>query len=99
MKNHKIKSIQSSEHITLTDIKDFLPIGSIVRLSVDNKKYMIYGIVQSEPTKYGQCFDYAAVQYPDGGFADNATTLFNHTEIADVIYRGYVDDEISAFPL
>ena len=93
MKKHEVKTINSNTHVNLTDIKDFLPIGSIVRLAINKQKYMIYGIAQSESAKHDKYFDYIAVEYPEGSFVACNTILFNHNDISDILHRGYVDDE------
>mgnify|MGYP001071819042 CR=1 FL=1 len=78
-------------------IKDLLPIGSIILLKDGEKKLMVYGVKQSDEGDNNKEYDYIGVMYPEGNIGSEYQFLFNHKDIAHVIFRGYEDDERAAF--
>lgn len=83
------------------NIKDLLPIGSIVILKDGEQPLMIYGIMQSDGEsglfKKSKEYDYASVPYPQGNLGPGMTFLFNHEDIKEIIFRGYEDEERTKF--
>jgi len=77
-------------------MKDYLPIGSIVRLSGGTKRVMIFGrrIVHSAS---GTVFDYTSCLYPEGFMDIDNCFLFNHERIEEVYHLGFQDEEELAF--
>ena len=65
------------------------PIGSIVKLKDSNNNTMVigYGGVNVE----GQAFDYVGLPSPVGMVDKNAALLFNHSQIEQFVYMGYLD--------
>ena len=80
---------------TLQNVKEYLPIGSVVLLKNGESKVMIYGIKQT--TSGNDEYDYIGVLYPEGNLGDEYTFLFNHQSIDKVFFRGYEDEEREAF--
>lgn len=78
------------------DCKKLLPIGSIVLLKDGEKKLMISGIMQSDGG-VGKQYDYLGLLYPEGHLGGKFQFLFNHEEIAQIVFRGYEDDERNLF--
>ncbi len=78
-------------------IKDLLPIGSIVLLKDGEKRLMIAGIMQSDASGSGQEYDYLGVLYPEGHIGDQFQYLFNHEDIREIVFRGFVDSERDEF--
>ena len=78
-------------------IKDLLPVGSVVLLKEGQKKLMICGILQSDATNQGDEYDYMGVLYPEGHIGEQFQYLFYHEDIAQIIFRGYEDEERDAF--
>ncbi|MCI8667689.1 MAG: DUF4176 domain-containing protein [Dorea sp.] len=74
-------------------IKELLPIGSIVLLEEGEKRLMISGIMQSDASGNGEEYDYLGVLYPEGHIGDQFQYLFNHKDISEIIFRGFEDDE------
>ena len=84
-----------------------LPNGSIVLLKGGNKRLMIYGrkqIVTGEENEEdqkesigGTMFDYLGVPYPEGYINQDYAYVFNHSDIIDIIFRGYEDEEEEDF--
>lgn len=79
--------------------RDYLPIGTVVLLEEGYKKAMIIGIMQSIKNKEDTVteFDYIGVIYPEGFLTADTMILFNHSQITDVIYRGYENPEREKF--
>ena len=78
------------------EIKDLLPIGSIVLLSNAKKKLMIFGIKQSNEDADKE-YDYIGVPYPEGNIGSEYQYLFNHSDISAIIFRGFEDIEHQNF--
>ena len=68
-----------------------LPIGSVVRLIDNGPLVMIYGVRQIASKKDHESIvkDYIAVPYPMGRLTDQYRYLFNHSDIDEVVFRGY----------
>lgn len=77
-------------------MKDLLPIGSIVLLKDASKKLMIIGIMQVNQ-KENKIYDYLGVPYPEGYIGSEHNFLFNHSDINDVIFTGYMNPEREIF--
>lgn len=76
------------------DPKKLLPVGSVVLVKEANKKMMIIGILQtSEKTRY----DYMAVLYPEGYLSQEHIYLFNHEDIEEIAYIGFMGAEHQVF--
>ena len=69
-------------------MKEFLPIGTVVRLYNGTKEIMIYGRMQKAMTT-GLTYDYVACLYPEGHIDNKHTFLFNETDIERIIFVGY----------
>ncbi len=80
----------------MLDFKELLPIGSIVLLNDASKRLMIYGVGQSDMTNNVD-YDYIGVMYPEGNMGEGSQFLFNHSDISEVFFRGFEDDERSEF--
>ena len=76
-------------------MKEYLPIGSIVLLNNGTKKVMIYGRRQMNAEK--KILDYVACLYPEGNINEEYNFLFNNEDIAEVIFKGFTDDEEKEF--
>ena len=75
---------------------EYLPIGSVVLLENGMKKAMIIGIMQSMIHKEDQSikeYDYIAVVYPEGFVNVRTMIMFNHSQISEVVFRGYENEE------
>ena len=78
-------------------IRDLLPIGSVVMLKDAERPLMIYGIKQLDSNNPDTEYDYIGVLYPEGNVGANFQYLFNHNDIADVLFKGYETDELKNF--
>lgn len=79
------------------NIKELLPIGTVVRLNKGSKKLMIFGIKQMDPEKPESEYDYIAVPYPEGNIGNDYQYLFSHEDVVEVFFRGFEDIERQEF--
>lgn len=78
------------------DIRDLLPIGSVVLLKEGKKRLMVYGIKQTDNST-GEEYDYIGVLYPEGNMGEGTQFLFNHSDIDETFFRGCEDQEREEF--
>lgn len=78
------------------EIRELLPIGSIVLLKGGRKRLMIFGIKQTD-SKTKIEYDYIGVLYPEGNMGEAGQYLFNHENIAQIFFNGYEDEEREGF--
>ena len=78
------------------NVNELLPIGSIVLLEGAEKKLMIIGVGQTQ-LEENKDFDYIGVVYPEGNMGEGSQFLFNHSDIEEIVFRGYEDEERDNF--
>ncbi len=79
------------------NIHELLPIGSVVLLKNGQKRLMIHGVKQTDQSSDKE-YDYISVLYPEGNMGnDTGLFLFNHSDIDEVIFRGFEDEERETF--
>jgi len=77
-------------------MKEYLPLGTVVILKEGEKTIMIYGRKQIHAeTKV--MYDYVACLYPEGNLNEKYTYLFNHDQIQEVLFTGFVNGAETAF--
>lgn len=69
----------------------YLPIGSVVKLKNNDKKIMIIGYYSLEYNNSVKIYDYVGCSYPEGMLVRNNSYSFNHSDIASVVFTGYLD--------
>lgn len=79
----------------LSNIVDYLPIGSVVLLKNGTKKTMIIGYLTSGEDD--MVYDYSSCLFPEGVVDYNETLLFNHDDIKEVIFEGFKNEETEEF--
>ena len=85
------------------EIRDVLPIGSVVILKNAEKKLMIFGIQQMDgipgetPAEGAETYDYIGVLFPEGNLGPNFQYFFYHEDIEEVFFRGYENVERDDF--
>lgn len=80
----------------MENIKNLLPIGSVVILKGGRKKIMIIGVKQTD-LKTQKEYDYLAVPYPEGFLTADCTFFIDESAIEKVFFRGYEDEERNLF--
>ena len=78
-------------------IQELLPIGTVVLLKNAEKRVMIFGIKQTSTDWNEEEYDYIGVMYPEGYMGGENQFLFNHEDIATIVYTGYEDNERKGF--
>ena len=68
-----------------------IPNGSIVLLKGGSKKLMIYGRKQLLLKENEQMYDYLAVPYPEGYINPDYSYVFNHSDIKEIIFYGFIN--------
>ncbi|AXO91109.1 DUF4176 domain-containing protein [Bacillus cereus] len=74
-----------------------LPNGSIVLLKEGTKKIVIYGRKQILMVEEASMYDYIGCFYPEGYINPDYTFVFNHEDIEEIIFVGFVDEEEEVF--
>lgn len=73
-------------------MKDLLPIGSVVTLKEGTKTLLIIGLLQQE-VDTNTLHDYIACLYPEGYINHETMFLFDHEDIEEVNYIGFINAE------
>lgn len=79
--------------MTDTNYQKYLPLGTVVLLKGATKRLMITGFCIVDSVDSSVIHDYSACIYPEGMLKPNQLALFNHEQIAQIIYMGYRDQE------
>lgn len=74
-----------------------LPLGSVVLMRDAKKKIMITGYSVTSPASEDKIWDYIGCIWPEGIISLDKNLLFDHKDIQQVFYVGYVDDEQRRF--
>ena len=78
------------------EIKELLPIGSVIWLKEAEKPLMIFGVKQSN-MEANEEYDYIGVLYPEGNMGTDSQFLFQHKDIDRVEFRGFEDERREEF--
>ena len=76
---------------------EYLPVVSVVLLEGGKKKTIIMGILQMDAETPERVYDYLGVPYPEGYLGQGSSYLFDHSDIAQLVYCGYNDAERQGF--
>lgn len=83
------------------NIKDLLPIGTVVIMKDGEQTLMIYGMMQTDGNgglfKKKKEYDYVCVPYPQGNMGEGSLFLINHEDIDKILFRGYDSEEREKF--
>ncbi len=75
-----------------SNIKKYLPLGTVITIKNNDFFYMIVGYTQKISDK---TYDYIVVKYPVGFVDFNTLTFFNHDNIEEIIYLGSYNDKMN----
>ena len=70
-----------------------LPIGSVVKIHNVERLVMIFGYLQKSTAKPDQIVDYVGVPYPSGNINLLTQYGFQMTDIAEVVFEGYRNEQ------
>ena len=73
----------------MKDTSKLLPIGSVVMLNNGIKEIMITGFYAVSKENPNSIYDYNGCLYPEGVISSDKNLLFNHNQIAKLIFLGY----------
>ena len=72
---------------------NILPIGSVVLLKEATKRIMITGYASVSPDTGDKVYDYSGCVYPEGFVDYDEVFVFDHSQIQEVFFLGYRDQE------
>ena len=75
----------------------YLPIGSVVLLEGGTKRLMITGYCMQTEEQPGVLYDYSGCLYPEGIIRSDITSIFNHSQIKEIFFKGFNDEEGQEF--
>ena len=75
----------------------FLPVGTVVILKDATKELMITVYCSMTPEHKGKLFDYTGCLYPEGLLSSDQICLFDHEQIKEIFFKGYINDEFIDF--
>jgi hypothetical protein len=75
----------------------YLPLGSVVLLNGGKKKVMITGFCIEAKETPDKIYDYCGCVYPEGVIRSDLTCVFDHSQIKQIFFKGYVNDEAIDF--
>lgn len=78
------------------NIKELLPIGSVIRLRGAKRYLMVFGICQTEKSN-NKTYDYIGVIWPEGNLGEKTQILFNHADVEEVAFTGMENDVRQTF--
>lgn len=78
------------------NVRELLPIGSVIWLKEAKRPLMIFGIKQSN-LETNEEYDYIGVLYPEGNMGTDSQFLFQHEDIESVEFIGYETEERETF--
>lgn len=76
--------------------KQLLQIGSVVSLKGATRKLMIIGVIVHD-TQSNTIYDYIGEPFPEGYIDAETMFLFQHEDIQEVHFFGYVNAEAQAY--
>ena len=79
------------------DTNRYLSIGSVVLLKNGQKKLMIIGFDSIDNNNNYKVYDYVGVFYPHGVLSLDKSFAFNHSDIKEIYFNGYTDNEDKEF--
>jgi hypothetical protein len=75
----------------------FLPIGTVCLLKGASRYVMITGFLPVSLDRKKRMFDYNGCPYPYGIMSTDRNMVFNHEQIKEVIFMGYVNADANEF--
>lgn len=75
----------------------FMPLGTICSVSGNNKKVMIIGYLYNDFKNGLKTYDYLGIPFPEGVMLPNRLITFNKSDIINIEFMGYQDEEYKNF--
>lgn len=74
-----------------------MPLGTICSVNGNNKKVMIIGYLYNDFKNGLKTYDYLGVPFPEGFMLPNRLITFNKSDVSNVEFTGYQDEEYKKF--
>lgn len=75
----------------------FVPLGTICSVNGNNKKVMIVGYLYNDFKNGLKTYDYLGIPFPEGFMLPNRLITFNKSDIINIEFMGYQDEEYEKF--
>lgn len=75
----------------------YLPLGSVVLLEKGTHKLMIIGFCTPVSTTDRKVCDYIGCLFPEGVISMEKSFAFNHSDIKEIFYKGFYNEESEKF--
>jgi len=75
----------------------FLPVGSVVLLKNGTHKVMVTGFCTTISVDNSKVYDYIGCLFPEGMIALDKTLAFNHSDIKEIYFKGFYNEESEKF--
>ena len=77
----------------------YLPVGSVCRLKGGIKNIMVIGFCPISIENGKKMYDYCGCLYPEGMVSSDLNLLFDHSQIEEILFTGYSNDEEVQFKI
>lgn len=81
----------------MSEVKEYLPIGSIVLLKDAQKKVMITGYTPIDMETKNKIYEYLGCVFPEGIIKSDENILFDTKDIDKIFFKGFVNEEQENF--
>lgn len=81
----------------MSEVKEYLPIGSVVLLKDAQKKVMITGYTPIDMETKNKIYEYLGCVFPEGIIKSDENILFDTKDIDKIFFKGFVNEEQENF--
>lgn len=81
----------------MSEVKEYLPIGSVVLLKDAQKKVMITGYTPIDMETKNKIYEYLGCVFPEGIIKSDENILFDTKDIDKIFFKGFVNEEQESF--
>ena len=81
----------------MSEVKEYLPIGSVVLLKDAQKKVMITGYTPIDMETKNKIYEYLGGVFPEGIIKSDENILFDTKDIDKIFFKGFVNEEQENF--
>lgn len=81
----------------MSEVKEYLPIGSVVLLKDAQKKVMITGYTPIDMENKNKIYEYLGCVFPEGIIKSDENILFDTKDIDKIFFKGFVNEEQENF--
>ena len=81
----------------MSEVKEYLPIGSVVLLKGAQKKVMITGYTPIDMETKNKIYEYLGCVFPEGIIKSDENILFDTKDIDKIFFKGFINEEQEKF--